>query len=701
MPNALAHEKSPYLLQHAENPVDWYPWGEQAFEKARSEDKPIFLSIGYSTCHWCHVMAHESFENEEVAKLLNAHFISIKVDREERPDVDRVYMAFVQATTGSGGWPMSVFLTPELKPFVGGTYFPPEDRYGRPGFATVLERIHEAWQRDRQKVLQQGEAMVEALNSQSSGFNLSAGESASKVLQNAFELIARNFDHEYGGFGQSPKFPHPVTLNFFFREWDRVGNAQALEMNLVTLGKMSEGGIYDQIGGGFHRYSVDRYWHIPHFEKMLYDQAQLVCSYLEAFQITGEKKFEVTARETLGYVRREMCNGGFYSAEDADSRFTHESPAHGEGAFYVWTKAEIDALLGADAEIFNYLFGVEEAGNAPEGSDPHGEFEGKNTLIQRHSLSESAARFQIPSQQIQLLLARSMAKLFEARAKRPRPHLDDKIITAWNGLMISAFARAAQVLGDAQYLEVATEAAQFLATHLMTGEGKLLRSYRQGPSAIEGFAEDYAFFIQGLLDLYEAGFDWRWLELAERLQLTQDALFGDPDQGGYFGVTASAKDILVRTKDDYDGAEPAASSVAALNLWRLGQFTGEEQFRIQAGKVLSAFAPQMERLPQAMPQMLAALAAAQSKPLQIVIAGDPQHPQTRLLLREVHKYYLPNKVLFLADGNHLRRLEFLRTAIAINGQPVAYVCENFVCQLPVTTAQELSSILKTKAKVWC
>src|SRR5438874_2211280 len=501
--NRLAHEKSPYLLQHAHNPVDWYPWGEEAFTKARRENKPIFLSIGYSTCHWCHVMAHESFENDEVAAIMNREFVNIKVDREERPDVDRVYMTFVQATTGGGGWPMSVWLTPDLKPFVGGTYFPPEDRYGQPGFKKVLERIATAWKENHDKIVEQGSKIVEALRESQSG-----GKPESKidstVLVAAYRQLDRSYDPKEGGFGNAPKFPRPVTLNFltrFYAPDPKSDSAKhALEMALFTLSKMAAGGMHDHIGGGFHRYSVDRYWHVPHFDKMLYDQAQLAVAYLDAFQITGDRQFELVARDILDYVARDMTSkeGGFFSAEDADSPIAAGigGPGHSktaEGAFYIWTKKEIDAALGEAADVYDFHYGVQAHGNAPEGSDPHDEFRGKNILIQRHAISDTARHFKKREGEIARILRQSREKLFGIRAQRPRPHLDDKVISSWNGLMISAYARTAQVLDDARYLEIATRAATFLRANLYDPSRKILfRNYRGSRSDIEGFADDYA-----------------------------------------------------------------------------------------------------------------------------------------------------------------------------------------------------------------
>jgi len=702
--NRLAKEKSPYLLQHAHNPVDWYPWGEEAFAKARAENKPIFLSIGYSTCHWCHVMAHESFENPATAKIMNDNYVCIKVDREERPDVDKVYMTFVQATTGGGGWPMSVWLTPDLKPFLGGTYFPPTDRYGRPGFPTVLERIAEAWKNDREKVIAQGNEMVAALQEYTKA-SPEDGASAldRKTLRAGYDQIARGYDGELGGFGGAPKFPRPVTVNFLLRFQAMEGEQHALDMSLFTLRKMAEGGMHDHLGGGFHRYSVDKFWHIPHFEKMLYDQAQLASAYLDAFQITRDPLYEGVARDILDYVRRDMTDaqGGFYSAEDADSLFEQGKQEHGEGAFYVWTKAEIDAALGgADAEIFDRYYGVEAGGNAPEGSDPQNEFTGKNTLIQRTSLAATAKFFKKSEADVEASLAASRKKLFEIREKRPRPHLDDKIITAWNGLMISAFARAAQVLGDPAYLDAAQRAAAFVQSHL-TKEGALIRSYRQGASDVAGFADDYAFLIQGLLDLYEASAQHAWLAWAIDLQQKQDTLFADKEHGGYFSTMEKDPHILIRMKEDYDGAEPSPNSVSALNLLRLSEMTGDAAMRERAQKVIGAFSTQLQRMPVAMPQMLVALIFGLSEPKQIVIAGKPGAADTRALLQELHAHFIPEKILLFADGADGQKFlasknEFLETVAPVDGKAAAYVCENFTCQLPVTDVAALRKLLTGK-----
>ena len=707
--NRLAHEKSPYLLQHAHNPVDWYAWGEEAFAKARRENKPIFLSVGYSTCHWCHVMAHESFESEEVAAIMNREFVNIKVDREERPDVDRVYMTFVQATTGGGGWPMSVWLTPDLKPFVGGTYFPPEERYGQPGFKNVLERIATAWKENHDNIVQQGGKIVAALQESQSAAKGEAQIDAA-TLEAAYRQIDRSYDPKEGGFGNAPKFPRPVTFNFLTRFYARDPKSdsgkQALEMALFTLRKMAAGGMHDHIGGGFHRYSVDRYWHVPHFEKMLYDQAQLAIAYLDASQITSDGQYQAVARDILDYVARDMTSkeGGFFSAEDADSPVVAGigDPGHGqtaEGAFYVWTKKEIDAALGDAAEIFDFHYGVQAHGNAPEGSDPHDEFRGKNILIERHTISETAQRFKKKEEEIAKFLAQSREKLFAIRVKRPRPHLDDKIIAAWNGLMISAYARAAQVLDDSRYLEIATRAANFLRRNLYEQKSKLLyRNYREGRSDIEGFADDYAFVIKALLDLYEASFDIEWLKLAVQLQETQDRLFFDEKNGGYFSTSGKDASVFLRMKDDNDGAEPAASSVAALNLLRLSQVRDDPQLTERARKTIDAFATTLSHFPSAMPQMLVALDFSLSKPRQIVIAGKKDAPETKALLKEVHRHFLPKTILLLADGSDGQKYlgeknEAIRTMSTVEKKSAAYVCENFTCKAPVTDSNKLAELV--------
>ncbi len=669
--NQLAGEKSPYLLQHKDNPVDWQPWGEAAFAEAKRRNKPVFLSIGYSTCHWCHVMAHESFETPATAKLMNENFVNIKVDREERPDVDRLYMAFVQATTGGGGWPMSVWLTPEGKPFFGGTYFPPEDKYGRVGFPSVLQQIAQLWEKDRPRIEQEGTRVMEALReagSAATGGNFQKNES---LLRRGFEAFARSFDETEGGFGGAPKFPRPSTLNFLMRYADR--DEQAARMALFTLRKMAAGGMRDHLGGGFHRYSVDEYWHVPHFEKMLYDQAQLAVSYVEAWQVTHDDFFAAIARETLDYVLRDMTHpgGGFYSAEDADSLLAHGSPEHAEGAFYVWSKQEIVEALGAkEAESFCRHYGVEENGNAPAGSDPQEEFTGKNILIERETSGADA-------------LAASREKLLALRVSRPRPHLDDKILTAWNGLMISALAKAGAALAEPRYVVAAAQAADFLKMHL-TREGKLLRTWRGQPGNIAGFAEDYAFLIQGLLDLYEADFDLRWLNWAVDLQALQDELFRDEAGGSYFSSAGDDPLVGVRMKEEYDGAEPSANSISARNLLRLARMMHDDVREAKAGRIIAAQQMQMERAPTSVPQMLVALDLALSPPAQAVVAGRSGSEDVRQWGTKLHRDFHPRRVLLLADGNDFlaKNNPALAMMKPVQGKAALYLCENFTCQAP-------------------
>jgi len=706
--NRLAKEKSPYLLQHADNPVDWYPWGDEAFDKARRENKPIFLSIGYSTCHWCHVMAHESFESENVAELMNREFVNIKVDREERPDVDRVYMTFVQATTGHGGWPMSVWLTPDLKPFVGGTYFPPEDRYGHPAFTKLLDRIAAAWRRDREKLVSSGERIVSALQETQSREADADETIGTATFDAAFELFSRIFDPVHGGFGNAPKFPHPVTFNFLSRYYARhqteSKSREALDINLLTLRKMAAGGMHDHLGGGFHRYSVDRYWHVPHFEKMLYDQAQLASAYLDAFQITHDAEFEGVVRDTLDYVLRDMTSpdGGFYSAEDADSPVPEQNKT-AEGAFYVWTQDEIFSALGDAAEFFDFHYGVQPHGNVPEGSDPHDEFRGKNILIQRHAIADTAKRFGKSEKETAQILTDAQHKLFELRAKRPRPHLDEKILASWNGLMISAFARAAQILGEPRYREAAERAAIFIRDELYDSATQILyRSHRKGRSDIEAFADDHAFVIQGLLDLYETSFDVQWLKLAVELQQQMDQLFYDERTGGYFSTSGKDKSVFLRMKDDNDSAEPAASSIAALNLLRLAQIRNDPNYRARAEKTIKAFTTTLSRIPSAMPQMLVALDSLLTEPRQIVIAGSCDASEPKALLAEINDHFVPNKVVLLADGGESQEYlgktnEALHAMTPVNGKPAVYVCQNFTCHAPVTTVNELSPLLSKTA----
>ena len=716
MSNRLAAEQSPYLRQHADNPVDWLPWGEEAFAKARAEQKPIFLSIGYSTCHWCHVMAHESFENADVAAVLNRDFVPVKLDREERPDLDRVYMTYVQQTTGHGGWPMSVWLTPDLKPFYGGTYFPPDDRHGRPGFVTVLNAITRHWQEKRDKILTGADEVVAALRRYAAEGPARAEpeagapaqtlpEAASEALTKAFQYFYEAHDPNWGGFGGAPKFPRPAVLKFLFRLAALQGPRTAIGEELLkitgfTLRKMAEGGLQDHVGGGFHRYSVDERWFVSHFEKMLYDQAQLAVSYLEAKQATGLEVYAWIARDIFTYVQRDLTSpaGGFYSAEDADSLLAHGKPEHAEGAFYVWTKDEIDTVLGADAAFFCAHFGVKPGGNVDH--DPQGEFTGKNVLMQRQSLATTAREHGLEVAVASDKLLGCLEKLRAVRAQRPRPHLDDKIITAWNGLMISALAQGARVLGDRSYLAAATRAAEFIQRELYDERsGTLYRSWRGSRGTIAGFAEDYAFLIQGLLDLYEAGFEIRWLQWAERLQAAMDGLFEDPVRGGYFNSRADDPNVIVRLKEDHDGAEPSANSVAALNLLRLDWMLGLAGARERAVKTIEALRPQWTAMPQGLPQLLCAIELVVDAPRTVVLAGDPVAADFQALAAVLDEPLGPRRVLLSADGGTGQRWlaakrPYLAEMKPVGGRATAYVCENFACQAPATTPAELRAQLR-------
>jgi len=714
MPNRLASEKSPYLRQHAENPVDWFPWGEAAFAKARGEQKPIFLSVGYSTCHWCHVMAHESFESAAVAGVLNRDFVPVKVDREERPDVDRVYMAYIQATTGQGGWPMSVWLTPDLKPFFGGTYFPPADRGGRPGFVTVLNTIARHWRDDRAKLLTGADEVVAVLRRHAAeGGPRAAGETdaplheaAGEAFEKAFQYLYEAFDSAHGGFGGAPKFPRPSTLNLLFRVASLQGvdselGRQAVQLATFTLQKMAEGGMHDHVGGGFHRYSVDEEWFVPHFEKMLYDQAQLAASCLEARQATGREVHAWLARDVFDYVRRELTSpgGGFYSAEDADSLVRAGGAEHAEGAFYVWTPEELEQVLGGDADFFCTHYGVKAGGNVA--SDPQGEFTGKNILMQRRSLTVTAAEFGLGIEAASEKLLSCLDRVRSARSARPRPHLDDKVLTAWNGLMISAFAKGAQVLGDESCLQAATRAAEFIHRELYDeAAGQLYRSWRDGRSDIAAFAEDYAALIQGLLDLYEAGFEIRWLQWAEQLQAQLDDGFWDEAAGGYFNSRADDASIVVRLKEDYDGAEPSPNSLAALNLLRLERMIGGEAFRERARRTIGALRRQWSGVPHALPQMLCAVELALEAPRSVVLAGDPAAADFKALAAVLHARLGPRRAILAADNGAgqrwlVARLPHLAEMKPTSGRATAYLCEGFICQAPVTDPAALFRLLDT------
>ncbi|HWA05680.1 MAG TPA: thioredoxin domain-containing protein [Ignavibacteria bacterium] len=697
-PNKLINEKSPYLIQHAYNPVEWHPWGEEAFQKAKDEDKPIFLSIGYSTCYWCHVMEREVFEVESIAKEMNRMYVNIKVDREERPDVDRVYMSALQAMTGSGGWPMSMFLTPELKPFYGATYVPPKSKYGLPGFEELITQLYDAWMNRRDEVLESGGKIIEHIREASQNTS-SENELNKEMLLKGAQQFKNGFDEEYGGFGGAPKFPRPPGINFLLRAYYRFEDSESLQMVIRTLLQMAKGGMYDHLGGGFHRYSVDRYWRVPHFEKMLYDQAQLAVNYLEAYQITGDKYFGDITRDVLAYVSRIMTdpNGGFYSAEDAESVIDPAKPHEKEeGAFYVWSKNEIDKLLAEDAEIFNYFFGVNDYGNAPQGSDPHSVFVEKNILYKKHTLSETSNKFERSTDEINELIEECKKILFNKREKRPLPHKDDKILTSWNGLMISAFAKAYQVFNEPVYLEKAQKAADFILENLYNAKDKkLLHRWRDGEANIDATLEDFSFFSQGLIDLYEASFDEKYLKLAIELCEVMINDFYDETEGGFFDTSGKDKSIIVRTKEDYDSAEPTGNSVAINNLLRLSALTGITNWYDMAYKSVLAFSGKLEKMPYAMPQMLVALDSLLYKPKQIIIAGSNNDETAFRMMREVLARYIPDKVVVKIDEkNASNSITFASKVIHGSSETTAYVCENFACRLPVKSVKELLELLE-------
>jgi uncharacterized protein len=720
--NRLAAEHSPYLLQHKDNPVDWRPWGDEAFELARRENKPVFLSIGYSTCHWCHVMEHESFESREIADVLNRHFVSIKVDREERPDVDRVYMTFVQVTTGSGGWPMSVWLTPSLQPFYGGTYFPPSSKWGKPGFVDVLEEIARVWREERDKVEQSAATITERLRSLRSHGGREPVPAAA-VLERATEEFSVAFDRRRGGFGSAPKFPRPSELLFLLREHARTGASEPRDMVLVTLRAMALGGMRDHLGGGFHRYSVDADWRVPHFEKMLYDQAQLVLAYVEAAQLTGDRFYANVAIDTLDYVRTDLTDegGGFYSAEDADSVPPEQAgdphpstalragPHKMEGAFYIWREDEIRDVLGLDADVFIARYGVRPDGNAP--FDPQAEFTHKNLLYTAHSLEEVASSTGRSVDEVESSLRRSRELLRARRSTRPRPHLDDKVLTAWNGLMIAAFARAARTLDEgARFLDDARRAAAFVRSKLWNpATGQLLRRYRKGEAGVDGYAEDYAYLIFGLLELFQADGDPLWLEWALALQERQNALFWDPIDGGWFSTTGQDASVLLRLKEDYDGAEPAASSIGVLNLLTLAHLGAElsaespepkaqgPRTKDQVELTLGAFSSRAAQSGRTVPMMLAALSTYHSGMPQVVIVGDRASEDTRALLEVVRKRYMPTAITVPVDPSRRealdRRFGWMAAMTEREGKATAYLCRDFVCKAPTVSPDDLDRLL--------
>jgi len=677
--NRLIDESSPYLRQHAHNPVDWYPWGEEALARARQLDRPIFLSVGYSACHWCHVMEHESFEDEEVAQLLNDHFVSVKVDREERPDLDQIYMAAVQLMNhGQGGWPMSVFLTPDLRPFTGGTYFPPEDKFGRPGFKRVLRTIA-GWWRDQRAKLEEAAAGMVGHMAQLGQLEPSDGDLSENLLRGAVAQLARTFDPRDGGFGQAPKFPHAMDLRFLLRAWHRFGDGDALHMARHTLEKMAAGGIYDHLGGGFARYSTDARWLVPHFEKMLYDNALLVPVYAEAFQITGDPALRTVVEETLGWVEREMVGdaGGFYSTLDADSEGE-------EGKFYVWSQEELNDLLGVEeAAVFAAYYGVQPGGN----------WEGHNILHRTRSPEAFARHHQMSESDLEARLAKGRAVLFAARSKRVWPGLDDKSLTSWNGLMIGAFAVAARILGEPRFAAVASRAADFVLATLRTPEGRLLRTCSPGrPAKLNAYLEDYAYLIDGLVSLYEATFDPRWVLEALALADVMVEQFWDEADGGFFFTGRDHEALISRTKDPHDNATPSGNAMAVTGLLRLVKLTGRDDLFAKAETTLRLYAKLLAEHPMAASQMLIALDFYRGPVQEVAIVGDPASEAVGQVRRLLEAKFQPRRVLALKPTDNDVGVALLHGKTA-QGDVTLYLCENFACQAPFVGVEAIAKAI--------
>ncbi|CAL4110138.1 unnamed protein product, partial [Meganyctiphanes norvegica] len=726
--NRLANEKSPYLLQHATNPVDWYPWGEEAFKVAKEKNKLIFLSVGYSTCHWCHVMERESFENHEIAKVMNEHFINIKVDREERPDVDKVYMTFVTSVSGSGGWPMSVWLTPTLQPVYGGTYFPPTDRYyGQPGFLSLLKSLGEQWGSSEDKFVASGSKIMEVLDKSArlppaGTDNLPSLDCANICLAQ----LARSYESEYGGFGESPKFPQPSNFNFIFTfasvspELDY--SKQGLNMALHSLTMMAQGGIHDHVGQGFHRYSTDRQWHVPHFEKMLYDQAQLTHSYLDAFLTTSEDVYKDVVVDILTYVNRDLSHpsGGVYSAEeDADSLPTNDAKEKKEGAFCVWTNEEVNEILSETvrpgiettlADVFSHHYSVVEGGNVNPYQDPHEELKNQNVLMVHGSVEETAQEYGLTHIECEGVLQKSRDILYKVREKRPRPHRDEKMLTSWNGMIMGAFARAGAVMTNKLYVDRAVKVANFIKENLYH-DGQLYRvAYPDNDNTISlggkisGFTDDYAWVVRGLIHLYEATLDCDWLIWAEKIQDKQNELFWDSHGKGYYMSKVEDSSILLKLKEDQDGAEPSGNSVSAGNLTLLGNLLERKDYKDKAKDIFSLFADRLAKIPIALPEMTTALLMYTKDPMNIILSGNREKEDLSKLLSVIHRHLAPNRTIMLANEN-VESFMYKRHAELKNYHPrtpdapaAAYVCSNFVCSLPVTSPEGLQESLKKRNK---
>jgi uncharacterized protein YyaL (SSP411 family) len=686
MPNHLSQDSSPYLLQHQNNPVDWYPWGEAAIEKARREGKPIFLSIGYSACHWCHVMEHESFESEAIAAVLNEHFVAVKVDREERPDLDQIYMNAVQMLTGRGGWPMSVFLTPELKPFYGGTYWPPTGRQGMPGFDQILAAVVDAWQHRREQAITAAEqltAEIQKIGTQQEGGD--ADSLSLDLISGAANQLARAFDRTFGGFGQAPKFPHPMDLQLLLAAYSRNKQPGLLDMVRLTLDRMAAGGIYDHLGGGFARYSVDERWLVPHFEKMLYDNALLARAYTDAYLVTRDENFARVVRETLDYVLRDMTDpgGGFYSTEDADSEGE-------EGLFYTWTADEIDAVLGDErGATFGRVFDVTDVGN----------FEGRNIINLPKTIEQCAKILRRTPEDLEAELAESKRQLWAVREKRVHPAKDDKVIVAWNGLMIDSMARAGAALGEPRYVAAAVAAAEFVLREMQQA-GRLLHTWRHGKAKLDAYLDDYTALANSLVTVYEATGDERWIDEAARLMDVVLEKFADPAGGGFFYTATDHEQLLTRNKELTDSSVPSGNALAATALLRLGKLLGRRAYLDAAAETLGAAVPIMQRAPMAAGQMLLALDRFLGPSQELVLVGDAE--KAAGVLAAIEQRYLP-RVVFARRGGKAGSSSLPSEALdelflgkaSASGQPVLYVCANFACQEPAVGIVAISAALET------
>ncbi|MHA1298391.1 MAG: thioredoxin domain-containing protein [Candidatus Helarchaeota archaeon] len=699
IPNKLISEKSPYLLQHANNPVNWYPWNDEAFEIAQKEDKPIFLSIGYSTCHWCHVMERESFEDLEVAKLMNDIFVSIKVDREERPDIDKVYMSVCQAITGSGGWPLTIIMTPDKKSFFAATYIPKESKWGRIGMLDLLPKIKDLWEKKRDEVLKSANKILNIIKTVTVGRK--GGDLDVGILKTAYNELASRFDEKEGGFSSAPKFPTPHNLTFLLRYWKRTGNIKALNMVEKTLQKMRLGGIFDHIGFGFHRYSTDFFWLVPHFEKMLYDQALLTIVYSEAYQATKKEEYKKTAMAIIDYVLRDMTspNGGFFSAEDADSK--DEEGKMVEGKFYLWKMSEIEKNFEEEEKnlIIN-IFNIKKGGNFLEPTTRAKT--GENILHLTKPLKDLAFELNISKEELEKEIEKLRLKLFKIREKRPHPYKDDKILTDWNGLMIVALSKAGRIFNESKYITAAKDAIDFILRNMQSSDGRLLHRYRDGQAAIPGNLNDYAFLIWGLLETYETTFEPYYLKTALKLNNSLISHFWD-NTGGFYFTPDDCEELLVRQKEIYDGAIPSGNSVSMLNLLKLGRITGNLEYEKKANQISRIFSNQIKRMPSAHTQMMIALDFALGPSYEIVIAGDSQSIDTKKIINAIRHYFIPNKIVILNPINEklpeiLKYAEYVKNQSSLNGKATVYVCSNYICKTPTTKIDKMLELLNIKEK---